>query len=266
MIPEEFKNFKSLKKDYKANILYQYLVEGGNMDKVAERLGIDNSQKSQSVSHVTRGYGFAGNNSRGFFTLQEVTDAEGNPIKPELKAFQDYVKKYPSGFGHISGEGNVANTGEDNLRQFLIDYYSKSQSSQLNIPNINFNSEWLTKYGKWGCLAFLALLIVAPSLGALLSPDSLLIPLLILGVVVYYWMKKSPAKPTKTSGGRQERWKLAVFIERFVMLFWIIGSCGPMLIDGFPIWSVLLAAVLISLVVMTVVRGLEYVLKRMLNK
>lgn len=122
----EAQQFASIKPQVKASVLQQYLVQGGNMEQVASQFGLEDSRV---VSLITRGYGFAGQNSRRFAILKDeqgvaLRDEEGEMISPTLDDFLDYVREYPQGYEPISGEGrDAANRGEDNLREFLLDRY-----------------------------------------------------------------------------------------------------------------------------------------------
>lgn len=139
-IPKEFEDFSKIHPQKKAKVLYSYLVDGGSMSDVASHLGLEDSRE---VSHIVRGYGFAGRNSRLFKTILtddgvSLSDEKGNPIRPQEQAFLAYVKQFPDGYASISGEGqNISNRGKNNLRDFLIEYYSgeSNKSDQNNLLN-----------------------------------------------------------------------------------------------------------------------------------
>ena len=281
---DSLKQFKSYPDEMKAWALYFYFTDlpKNNMKKVAEKvvqagwedLGKDWSgwfsqeQPSRLISNITTCYGFRGKNA-GIFS--EITTRHGEIIRPEYDAYFSYVRQTP-----FDADVYKEERGREKLYEFLVDYYSKNiifqgssrgasqyqvgESKKGNRSNKTKTNSEFSQYAPLGCVTLIALLFVGKRLSSLVHSNSLFY-MLILGILAYYSTKKTSVKSKVKKVGKEERWVIAVFIERFLLLFWIIGSCGAMLADGLPLWQVLMAMALIILIGTTVVRGIERVLR-----
>lgn len=111
--------FRTVPPEVKARVMYTYLVgqpgDGINdMNDVAQRV-LGGSCNSQSVSNITRGYGFSGQNHRKYkkgCAFEKRTEHEVT-----LEDIQAYVYEYPD--GTFYGDGDDAGFTGESFEEFL---------------------------------------------------------------------------------------------------------------------------------------------------